>query len=91
MAWGSYYTASADFGGGATTGTWKNATGGAMTLPAVPSGASGTLIMYHTIDTGANSAVITAVTTTSWGVAQLVAGAGSSGVIQAIVGHSIIA
>ena len=89
MAWGSTYTASAAFGAGATTGTWKDATGGAMTLPSLPSGGSGAIILYHTVATAANSAIVTALTTTSWGLSQLVAG--SSGVIQAIVGHSIIA
>lgn len=89
MAWGSYYTASAAFGDGATTGTWKNATGGALVLPSLPSGGSGMVVLYHTVATAANSAVVTALTTSSWGVAQLVAA--SSGVIDAVVGHSIIA
>lgn len=89
MAWGSYYSASADFTAAATTGTWKNSTGGAITLPAAPSGANGTIMMYHTVATAAISATVTALTTSTWGVTQLVAG--SSGVIQALVGHSIIA
>lgn len=89
MAWGLYYTASADFTAAATTGTWKNSTGGAITLPAAPSGANGTIMMYHTLASAAISAVVTALTPSTWGVAQLVAG--STGVIQGCVGHSIIA
>lgn len=89
MAWGSYYTASAVFGGATTTGTWKGATGGALVLPAVPSGASGFVSMYHTVTSAAVSSVVSALSTSSWGVDGLVPG--SSGVLQAIVGHSIIA
>ena len=66
-----------------------NLTGGNITLPAVPSGASGMVVLYHTVTSAAVSAVVTALTTTSWGVDKLVPA--SSGVIQAIVGHSIIA
>lgn len=90
MAWGTTYTATAAFGGGATTGTWKNATGGAMTLPAIPSGGSGVVSLYHTVASAATTGVVTALTTTSWGLSGLV-GAGYSGVLQALVGHSIIA
>lgn len=89
MAWGATYTASATFSAAATTGTWKNATGGDMTLPAAPSGANGMVALYHTNASAAISAVVTALTTTSWGVSQLVPA--SSGYIAAIVGHSIIA
>lgn len=88
MAWGSYYTASSFFANGATTGTWKDATGGAMTLPAIPTGANGAVNLMFITAVGNTSAVVTAVTTTSWGVSS--AGA-LSGVISAIVGHSIIA
>ena len=88
MAWGSTYTASSLFSNGATTGTWKNATGGDMTLPAIPSGANGTVSLMFLTAAGNTSAIVTALTTTSWGVSS--AGA-LSGVISAIVGHSIIA
>ena len=89
MAWGATYTASATFSAAATTGTWKNATGGAIVLPAAPSGADGMVAMYHTSSSAAISAVVTALTTSSWGVSQIVPAA--SGYIAAIVGHSIIA
>lgn len=88
MAWGSYYTASASWGAASTTGTWLNATGGAITLPAAPSGASGFTNVMYTSATASPSAIISALTPSTWGVTQAAA---QSGILNACVGHSIIA
>lgn len=88
MAWGGYYTASASFGAASTTGTWANATGGAITLPAVPSGANGFVSLMFTSATASPSAIVSALTPSTWGVTQAAA---QSGYIAACVGHSIIA
>lgn len=88
MSWGLTYTASASWGAASTTGTWLNSTGGAITLPAAPSGASGFTSMMPTSGAGGISALITALTPSTWGVTQ--AGA-QSGFLAACVGHSIIA
>lgn len=88
MSWGLTYTASASWGAATTTGTWANSTGGAITLPAAPSGASGFTSVMYTSATASPSAIITALTPSTWGVSQAAA---QSGFLNAMVGHSIIA
>ena len=88
MAWGGFYTASASWGAASTTGTWLNATGGAITLPAAPSGANGFTQVMYTSATASPSGIVTALTPSTWGVSQAAA---QSGVLAACVGHSIIA
>lgn len=89
MAWGTTYTASADYAAGTTTGTWMNSAGVAMTLPAIPSGSSGMVHLTRSALGAIPSAIVTALSTTSWGVDQIEAA--EVGVIRAIVGASIIA
>lgn len=87
MAWGSTYTA---------TGAWQNAAdAGAgcavtfnVTLPAIPSGANGTVVVM-TLSGGPPSGALSSFATT--GVTVGGARSGSSGTVHAIVGHSIIA
>ncbi len=87
MAWGSTYTA---------TGAWQNAAAAAadcavtfnVTLPSIPSGGNGCVIVM-TLSGGPPSGSLTAFATT--GVTVGAPRSGSSGTVHAIVGHSIIA
>ena len=87
MAWGTTYTASANWQNAAAAGadcaiTWN------VTLATAPSGSNGVTIVTTTSG-GPPSGPITGILTT--GVTVGLARSGSSGVAYAIVGHSVIA
>ena len=85
---GTYFTAYGSFAGGTATVIWSGTTGGAITLPNVPSGTGGFIIPFVTSGNPLTGAQISAVTASGMGIANLAAG---SGYFYAFTPHSMIA
>lgn len=85
---GLTWSASGTWGAAAPTGTWKNSTGGDMTLSAAPSGANGFCVFFPTSAVASPSAVLTGIATTGFAFGQVAA---QSGHVYAMVPPAQIA
>lgn len=88
MAVTNYFCGYGATTGTAGVGTWVNNTGGAIVLPWVPSGASGSISLYATSGVPLSAATVTALTATGFGLTGLPAN--TIAIINAICYHSII-